>query len=387
MTTTAQRPSVTHTRGTGKLPVVAGMLLIWAPIVQAISVWALGIVLPVRFLATVVVLLAATSVSLGRRGQLGAVLGTPTTLMLAAFIALAAVGLLVTPEVQTGQNILISLVLYGFLPGIGVAVLERYSVSYIPTPRLMIALLFVALLFLLQIGNIDGTNRLLIDGASPIAIARSLGITLLFVLHDKRYGRRELFVVGLLAILGMALAGSRGPILAVVVAYLLTGDRSVVRNLSSLSLPRKLIALAVSSVAGITILRFTQQTNRLLAETAFEPGIRTELARAGLDLWRATPIFGSGAGAFESLGFDQRWSHNLVVELLSEHGIAGLLFFAGATWFAYRRVRKFGYPALSAALTFMLAAAMFSFSLSGNSPILWLLIACGALPRKRKSTS
>jgi len=204
---------------------------------------------------------------------------------------------------------------------------------------------------LLKFGSAGGNERLGAEGGgNPIWIARLSGFSALFFmtyLGDKSQKNRHLFaLVGLLiAFLVMLRSGSRGPIVALVLSFVIWNTSKV--KLLSFDMIKGAFKYLVLIIIGalmappIFLQRMASMFTGTLDGSAL---IRFELLYNGITLFLEEP-FGRGLGSFANYS-DIPYPHNFFVEIAAELGILVLLttvFFMGYIFirtFIYFRQRE-----------------------------------------------
>ena len=177
------------------------------------------------------------------------------------------------------------------------------------------------------------TSRMLCAGALVLLLAPGLGLP------------RPLRVVVPLLGVGLAVVassiGSRGPIVSLALALVCVAVASVVRS------PRQLASVLVIVAAGIAIFPFVQlpETSReRLEETVSNPTQtleqdgRSRLYGKAIELTQENPVFGFGSGGFLLYSFvlieqEERYPHNIFLELSAEVGLAPALALGAAVLF------------------------------------------------------
>jgi O-Antigen ligase len=133
--------------------------------------------------------------------------------------------------------------------------------------------------------------------------------------------RATLAGIGLIAV--AAAVGSRGPILSLALALVVTAAVWATRS------PRKLAPILLIVVAGIALLPFVslpETSGQRLAEAASDPiaafrsDDRSYLYEQAVELINEHQLLGAGAGGFNSVS-SAKWPHNLFLELWSELGV------------------------------------------------------------------
>ncbi|MGH8080976.1 MAG: O-antigen ligase family protein [Lysobacter sp.] len=200
--------------------------------------------------------------------------------------------------------------------------------------------IYVALCFALSIaalgfnkGADTGAQRLMQGDGNPIWIARAAGTTIMFLAYRLLTDpRRRALRVGLLlpCVAALVLAGSRGPILSVLLGL---GVMLVLTNRGALLLSRKVWAAGVALVlltvmAAVLAPQGIQERLASLVVSNYSGSdvLRINLYEVSFSMLRQT-LFGQGFGAFEASGALQPYPHNLLIETLIEPGLIFTVFF------------------------------------------------------------
>jgi O-antigen ligase len=245
----------------------------------------------------------------------------------------------------------------------------------------------------LEFGGVENTiftSRLLCGGAVVAFFVPALGF-------GGRWGRvlGPLAAVGLLAV--AASIGSRGPLVALVLAFVVTLTAVVLRN------PRALVPLVGMVAIGVVVLSFVSlpetSAARLRGITQDPLGTlqadgRSRLYRQAIEITKDHPVLGFGSGGFNLYSAviirkELRYPHNIFLEAAAEIGVAaaivlaacivavliGLFRRAWATEDGRRRAEVYTVTALLL-LTFF--AAQFSGDINDNRSF-WTALALGWL--------
>jgi len=122
---------------------------------------------------------------------------------------------------------------------------------------------------------------------------------------------------------------------------------------------------------------------------------RPRLWKASYEIWREHPIFGAGFGSFpRNIGYLNRHSHNLFLEMLCELGIVGCLWYSTVLYvpaaYVWRQSRYRLNPALMACFAgwvFTVTCSMFSGDIIDNRGILTfssLILTLSYLGRRQR---
>jgi O-antigen ligase len=177
-------------------------------------------------------------------------------------------------------------------------------------------------------GRLAGDNTI---GTSHLLCTAAL-ILLLSALGGSR--RRVLATLGAATFIAIAAAvGSRGPILSLAVALLVTVTAWLLR------VPRKVAPVLAVAAVGLAVVPFVSlpaTSSERLSSAARDPVAayrhddRYGLAKEAVTLIDAHPIRGAGAGAFSAVDPVTKWPHNIFLELWSELGIVAVVTVAAA---------------------------------------------------------
>jgi hypothetical protein len=177
-------------------------------------------------------------------------------------------------------------------------------------------------------GRLAGDNTI---GTSHLLCTAAL-ILLLGALGGLRW--RVLTTAGAAAFIAIAAAvGSRGPVLSLAVALVVTVTAWLLR------VPRKaapVLAVAAIGLAVVPFVSLPATSSERLSSAARDPlaayrhDDRYGLANEAVHLIDAHPIRGAGAGAFAAVDPVTKWPHNIFLELWAELGIAAVITVAAA---------------------------------------------------------
>lgn len=172
------------------------------------------------------------------------------------------------------------------------------------------------------------TSRFLLTGAFVLLLAPALGLW-------KRW-RPALVLSGIVVVAIAASIGSRGPLVAFVLAVLVTVLVVLLRE------PRRILPVLLLVFAGIAIFPFvslpetsSERITELVQNPSgtFEGDLRSRLYSKGLELAEENPVRGIGAGGFFVYSYvvtnrEERYPHNVFLETAAELGIAPALLLA-----------------------------------------------------------
>jgi O-antigen/teichoic acid export membrane protein/O-antigen ligase len=171
--------------------------------------------------------------------------------------------------------------------------------------------------------NTIGTSRMLCTGAL---------ILLLGALARPRW-RIPSTVLAAAFVATAAAVGSRGPILSLVLALIVTLAAWLVR------VPRKIapvLAVAVLSLAVVPFVSLPKTSSERLSEAASDPVAafrgddRYFLVQQAWGIIKQHPLLGGGVGAFSVENPSAKWPHNFFLEIWAELGLGALVVVVGA---------------------------------------------------------
>ena len=213
--------------------------------------------------------------------------------------------------------------------------------------------IYVALCFLLSVaallmnkGADTGAQRLMQGDGNPIWIARAAGTAIMFLAwHLLTDTRRQALRIALIlpCVAALVLAGSRGPILSLLLGL---GVLLVLTNRGALLLSRKVwaaglavvllaVAAAVLAPDGIK----DRLASLVVSNYSGSDVLRMNLYEVSFSMLRDT-LFGQGFGAFEASGALQPYPHNLLIETLIEPGLIFTVFFFALIVYAIARLYR-----------------------------------------------
>ncbi|SCL31510.1 O-antigen ligase [Micromonospora nigra] len=271
----------------------------------------------------------------------------PCVLILAAVVAVPAV--LASPTTDYGSTKVTGFLLFT-LPTALAVVLIRDRRDITTWAKVWVAsgcLLAVVAL----VGEVDPAGRAIGDGDSnPIWLARAIGspaVALLWLTYRRALPR--VAVVGAVVLLGAGLnaTGSRGPVVALAIATLITVTLS-----SPAARTGRAAAVILSTAAALYLVlafQLVPATSRLGAvlydpRGELEASQRIELARPTIELIKAHPGgVGFGSWADHVTILLHRYPHNLFLEVFAEAGwIPGAALLALVAWVMVRLWRASG---------------------------------------------
>lgn len=212
-------------------------------------------------------------------------------------------------------------------------------------------------------------------------------------LSNRAIGPITWFVVPLSFLVAVS-AGSRGPLVAFVIAMVYTAMRNSGR------VSARVLVFALATVPVGIVISSIESVQQYLPSAGFErisafmqrllgggevDSVRTNLLQAATDLFTERPLFGFGTGGFEqqvsslSSFEDHSYPHNLVIHFASDWGIMGLTVLGVLVWLAILRPvpRAHDDPnsnAIAALFLFALISAMFSNDIYDNRWLWGMLV-------------
>jgi O-antigen ligase len=204
----------------------------------------------------------------------------------------------------------------------------------------------VGALIVLSLGSTSGEEggRLVFnEAAGTIFTARFLltGAFVLLLGAALRLWRRQrvpIALVGIAVVVVAASIGSRGPLVGFVLALICTVVAIVLRE------PRRILPVLLTIAVGVAALPFislpetsSERISGLVKNPsgAFNEDLRSRLYDKGLELAEENPVRGIGAGGFFIYSYvvtnrEERYPHNIFLEMAAELGIAPTLLLAAS---------------------------------------------------------
>ena len=218
-------------------------------------------------------------------------------------------------------------------------------------------------------------RRFSAGGADPnsLGMTLALGVPIAWYLSltAKRPLARWLWRAYLpLAMFGTVLTGSRGAMIAMMVALL------IIPLTTSLSPGRLVAAIALLALSGALIVGYAPErvvarlstTGTNVESLSF--GGRFTLWKAGIHAFGYRPMMGYGVGAFvraitPELGAQALVAHNSFLSVMVEEGLVGLMFYVAMVWSVFSSIRRF--PRLERRFALVLFATLITAML----PLTW----------------
>jgi O-antigen ligase len=173
-----------------------------------------------------------------------------------------------------------------------------------------------------------------------------------------------------LAMFATVLSGSRGALIATMVALL------IIPLTTSLSPGRLVTAIALLALSGSLIVAYAPErvverlgtTGTSVESLSF--GGRFTVWKAGLHAFGYRPIMGYGVGGFiraitPQLGAQALVAHNSFLSVMVEEGLVGLMFYLAMFWSVFSSIRRF--PRLERRFALVLFATL----VTAMSPLTW----------------
>lgn len=347
--------------------------------------------------------------ALWRRGWCVPHAGLVQVLWIAGLFSLLALSLLWTPATTYARDKTVAVLGACGWATVGSALIIAESPERIQ--RFVVLLVALAVVVALVAAPQPGDRLIASLGANYLNVGRLVGLGLVGVLAylllwNSTFLQRLAGLVLLLLLTYVLLnLRGRGPLLAAGVAALcplLVGVRVVASGRVRVQGYALVIGVGLLVLALLLIILLLVGSalpfslSRLVA--GLSSGIdsdaqRLELLDAALTAWRQRPLWGHGVGAFAVIftgAVDNvYYPHNIILELLSEFGLAGLTLFSLALW---QSLRALGGPrrwrndpwrlVLAMLLVHALVNALLSGDLAGNRALFALMgLLTGLAPR------
>ncbi len=201
--------------------------------------------------------------------------------------------------------------------------------------RMVFILGIISALSLIAVGEATESwrgARITVLGASPLGVADAcvypIVLSLSFWLHQRKWWQVPVGIAAVsLALYGIFLSGTRGPILAVPVVLLVVlwmhrrriGFGSVTIGVAGAAV---IALILVATLKPEMLFRFGSEEARQGLDD------RVAMARMTFDGFLESPLLGNGTGdtAFQLAGFGaETYPHNHALEVANESGVVGLL--------------------------------------------------------------
>lgn len=218
--------------------------------------------------------------------------------------------------------------------------MQKNSIRYFSLGIQLTGLLTSVLLYFF--GETVMTYRDSLLGANPIWLSRIaiLAIVVSILNLSSFKGVKRILINGfiiLACLRSIIVTGSRGPVVAFILAVVFAVVFAVLFNLSS----RRFVKIALLSIiSGLTLIvpqfllqQFPDWTDRYLEIFKYKDIggtdgniiVRADYLAIAYKMFKENFLFGSGSGGFSY--FSREYPHNSILEILSENGLIGFLLF------------------------------------------------------------
>jgi O-antigen ligase len=331
------------------------------------------------------------------------------TLLLLALLLLRYPGSLSPGYASEKIQLFIVLGILPFVAGVLIGFVRRDLLLFLAifgVLTLAAAIVDVYLVTTGQAPTLGGDRLSLSASTNPIGLARTMGaivLVLLFAIVSTRRGRLRLLLIAALTPAALALfsSGSRGPVLALLfaLAALLLCSRANPRTVK-----RLLLTFVIGgAAAAFAVAAFAPPSAAQRALSAFTDSEQVgETSRYTLwqeavdaigDDWKAV-VIGQGTGSFDAIDpHQEKYPHNIILELWVELGVFGVLAFVvcvGSALLRLGTLTTLGGEAgalaslIVALLVFGLVNALVSSDITGNADLWrWLGLGSGLVAAER----
>ncbi|WP_341863266.1 O-antigen ligase family protein [Gymnodinialimonas sp. 57CJ19] len=198
----------------------------------------------------------------------------------------------------------------------------------------------------------DREVRFFLNG--PIIFGWLMAVSSLLCLDVQREGSRILYIsLAVIFLLALFWTESKGPLIGYMIGatYLMTSGGKYYR------LPVIVAAFWLAGYVAVANNLFPSRflvlermiSGTLLASDFGSVGVRQLMWLESLEMFSQRPFFGMGLGNWASnsmisFQFGERivYPHNIIAEILSEHGLVGAVFFGVLFWLIYLRSSRLG---------------------------------------------
>lgn len=183
-------------------------------------------------------------------------------------------------------------------------------------------------------------ERLSLDALSPVWLARSFAVTalsLVLIPAKHKYFKYVKFLLAFLFVVAMIPTGSRGPLLSFIVTfavYVYKLERKTnLFYVATISFVSILLIGSISFLWPYFSVRGHNYLSRNTSAGMFSESGRKMLFSRSLAEFAKKPLLGQGLGQFANSKSNfnarliRRYSHNLILEIMSETGLLGLCLF------------------------------------------------------------
>jgi len=313
---------------------------------------------------------------------------TPTTIFFTFLSLLIFIGQIYTPLKPEGIDRLLFFLYYAFIPFYLVLFMEPEYIERIFRWVFIVGLGLSMATLLYPESRILST-RITLAGGGAITYGRYYGLSIIAGLHNYFAYRtvdspkRFFYIIAVpVIVVFLFLTGTRGALVSLAFAsslYILF-FAPVKNSTRILFILGAILASVIVILTNPSLLRY-----RILFFSAASVSIRMRLIiwKEALQLFLEHPFFGVGTGGF-SVHLPQYFSgwypHNIILEILSEHGIVGFIIFSLFLWavgkslrFIFRESREKNIRALAGfcfcVLIFAFVNALFSSDIGGNKDL------------------
>ena len=258
--------------------------------------------------------------------------------------------------------------------------------------KILLGFIFVLSLIGLFAGDVTITGRISALGGGPIVFARwmNVGFIILFFMHKGKINKKNLLLMLFFLFLSLA-AGSRGPILSLLITFLVY----FIFNFKRLFVPVFVYSFFIFSFAFFSDLSPSKlnfgKIERLVTKDNRSQNARAVFALRSFDLMQHYP-FGVGLGNWQiyinkirpTHLLKHEYPHNLVLEIFTELGFfSGILFLSLLIYILFYNYKKMYlymnneysfYPLLFYLQFYLVINSFFSGSLN-DSRLLFIIMA------------
>ncbi|NWF89098.1 MAG: O-antigen ligase family protein [Ignavibacteriaceae bacterium] len=271
------------------------------------------------------------------------------------------------------------------------------------TLQVLSSIIIITLVAVLLLNPFDNTRAYYFEPGrwSHVFVGRIISFIVLILLLSFIHGKEKnsLFMTTVIAA-GMFLlymTGMRAAIIGVLIFSIIYIAYAYVRRKLT---KMKIIALTAIAISAAALIFFahTLLPNQIntparivnildIKDLHFggEDGLVARIMSAQLawDMFTNNPVLGAGYGSFKGYDnlwwtYNQQYPHNILLEIFSEFGLAGIMFFSYVFYIIFRSIFQFKIlfqrSALLVLFFFALWLAMFSKDLSSQS-FIWIFLA------------
>lgn len=214
-------------------------------------------------------------------------------------------------------------------------------------------------------------------GGNYLAIGHFMSLALLLIIYwvPRRNIKKGIlwFFATAVVISALVVSGGKGPIVAFIVAVILSTIFSIKfysgKILTNLTL-RILTVLVLIILITISPLgkNLIQRSLEFLSPDSSSREIRIETAHLSWEMFQESPVWGQGLGSFEKRfgPGDIRYPHNIFLEFLAETGLVGLILFLILVFHSVWILFSMKLKGLAQPIFALFIFVLFSSVLSGN---------------------